>query len=218
MRLLGKGPSRLTPALCRQCLDYAGRYLGGAEIELTMLFADIRGSTALAERMSPSAYSHFISRFFATASNILIRSEALVDRLVGDQVIGLFVPGFAGPHHRRRAISAAQDLLQATGHSSPGGPWIPVGIGVHTGVAFLGSVGSSGSATDITVLGDAPNVAARLSSVAAVGEILISQEAFVTGMALDHLEQRQLELKGKSHPVRVYVLKEYGPKRVFPVE
>jgi adenylate cyclase len=183
-----------------------------------MLFADIRGSTALAERMSPSAYSHFISRFFATASNILIRSEALVDRLVGDQVIGLFVPGFAGPHHRRRAISAAQDLLQATGHSSPGGPWIPVGIGVHTGVAFLGSVGSSGSATDITVLGDAPNVAARLSSVAAVGEILISQEAFVTGMALDHLEQRQLELKGKSHPVRVYVLKEYGPKRVFPVE
>jgi adenylate cyclase len=210
MRLLGKGPSRLTPQLCRQCLDHASRHLGGAEIELTMLFADVRGSTPLAERMSPSAYSQLISRFFATASDVLIHSNALVDRLVGDQVIGIYVPGFAGAEHRQSAIRAAKALLRATGHDTPEGPWIPVGVGVHTDVAFLGSVGSEGSATDITVLGDAPNVAARLSSAAAAGEILISQNAYAPDMNLEHLEQRQLELKGKSQPVGVYVLKEYA--------
>jgi len=210
MRVLGKGPSRLTPLLCRQCQDYASRYLGGAEIELTMLFVDVRGSTSLAEGMRPSAYSQLISRFFAAASEVLIRSNALVDRLVGDQVIGLYVPGFAGPDHRRVAIRAAQDLLLTTGHGAPDGPWIPVGIGLHTGVAFLGSVGSNGKATDITVLGDAPNVAARLSSAAAAGEILISQDAYAAGMDLEHLEQRRLELKGKRQPVTVYVLKEHS--------
>lgn len=136
MRALGKGPSRLTPQLCRQCFDYASQYIGGAEVELTMLFADIRGSTPLAEKMSPSAYSQLISRFFAIASELLIQSDALVDRLVGDQVIGMYAPGFAGPNHRQMAIDAARGLLRATGHDSPEGPWIPVGIGVHTGVAF----------------------------------------------------------------------------------
>ncbi len=109
MRLLGKGPSRLTPQLCRQCHDYAGRYLGGAEIELTMLFADVRGSTTLAEQMSPADFSQLISRFFGLASEIFVRSEGLVDRLAGDQAVGMYVPGFAGPDHRRRAILAGRE-------------------------------------------------------------------------------------------------------------
>src|SRR6185369_16613572 len=116
MRLMGKGPSRLTPQLCQQCFDYASRYIGGAEIELSMLFADVRGSTPLAEKLSPSAYSQLISRFFVTASEVLAHSDALLDRLVGDQVIGLFVPGFAGPNYRQGAIRAAQAILRETGH------------------------------------------------------------------------------------------------------
>lgn len=206
MRILGKGPSRLTPQLCVQCHSYASRYLGGAEVELTMLFADIRGSTTLAEKMSPSEFGQLISRFFAISSDIIISSKALLDRLVGDQVIGLYIPGFAGPDHRRLAIQAARELLQATGHGSSAGPWVPVGIGVHTGIAFVGSVGEAGLATDITVLGDAPNTAARLSSSAAAGEILVSENVIVPELNPDQLETRQLQLKGKSQPVRVYVL------------
>jgi adenylate cyclase len=160
--------------------------------------------------MSPSAYSQLISHFFAVASELLIQSDALVDRLAGDQVIGMYTPGFAGPTHRQVAIRAARDLLRATGHGSPQGPWIPVGIGVHTGIAFLGSVGSSEGATDVTVLGDAPNVAARLSSVARAGEILISRNALDSDLMSESLEQRQLDLKGKSQPVSVYVLKDYS--------
>jgi len=206
MRLLGKGPSRLTPQLCRQCLDYASRHLGGAEIELSMLFADVRGSTALAESMSATAFGQLISRFFATASDVLIHSNALVDRLVGDQVIGLFVPGFAGADHRGQAIRAAQAMMRATGHGLPEGAWIPIGIGVHTGVAFVGSVGLDGQATDITVLGDPPNVAARLASAAAAGEVLVSQAAFAPGLGLEDAPTRSLALKGKSEEVIVSVL------------
>ena len=206
-RIIGKAPSSLTPQLCNQCYGFASQHLGGAEIELTMLFADVRGSTPLAASMSPMAYSQLISRFFGVANEVFIRSDALLNRLVGDQVIGLYVPGFAGSNHRGKAIQAARKLLRETGHDSSEGPWLPIGVGVHTGVAFLGSVGSYEHAVDIAVLGDPPNITARLSSSAAIGEILISEEAYVFDMNLEGLEQRQLTLKGKSQPVAVYVMK-----------
>jgi adenylate cyclase len=98
-------------------------------------------------------------------------------------------------------------LLRKTGHEDSEGPWLPIGVGLHSGVAFLGSVGSNQHATDIAILGDPPNIAARLSSSAATGEILISEEAYVPGTKLEELEKRQLTLKGKSHPVNVYVMK-----------
>src|SRR5262245_27154706 len=205
-KLIGKGPSKLTPQLCEQCYGYTDKYVGGTEIELTMLFADVRGSTPLAESMSPMAFSQLISRFYAVANEVVARSEALMNRLIGDQVIGLYVPGFAGPNHRGKAIHAAQELLRQTGHTTPAGPWLPIGVGVHTGVAFLGSVGSNENTTDIAVLGDPPNTAARLSSSAAVGEILISEEAYVPHLNLEELEKRQLTLKGKSNPINVYVM------------
>lgn len=207
MRILGKGPSRLSPQLCVQCHSYASRYLGGAEVELTMLFADIRGSTTLAEKMNPSEFGQLISRFFAVASDIIVNSQALLDRLVGDQVIGMYIPGFAGPNHRDLAIGAARELLHVTGHDKETGPWIPIGIGIHTGVAFVGSVGDAGIATDITVLGDAANTAARLSSNAGTGEILVSENALTPQLTTLQLEMRSLQLKGKSQPVNVYVLR-----------
>ena len=77
---IGKGPSSLTPQLCRQCYGLASDYLGGTEIELTMLFADVRRSTPLAESMPPLAYSKLISRFFKVASETLVHSEALSTR------------------------------------------------------------------------------------------------------------------------------------------
>ena len=210
-KLIGKGPSKLTPQLCQQCYGFTDKYVGGTEIELTMLFADVRGSTTLAESMSPMAFSKLINRFYLVANEVFARSEALLNRLIGDQVIGLYVPGFAGPNHRGKAIRASQELLRETGHTNTGSPWLSIGVGVHTGVAFLGSVGSNENTTDIAVLGDPPNTAARLSSAAATGEILISEEAYVPDMNLEALERRQLALKGKSKPVNVYVMKAAAP-------
>ena len=210
MRVIGRGPSRLTSEFCQQCQVTSSNYIGGVEFELTLLFADVRGSTSLAEQMSPSEFSLLISRFFAVTSKVMLRSQAWVDRLVGDQVVGMYIPYYTGQNHELVAVNGAKDLLRKTGHEDPTGPWIPLGVGVHTGIAFVGTVGSKDSATDITVLGDAPNVAARLSSLAGPGEILISEDTY-TSAGLDlHLEKRTLELKGKSEPMAVRVLKDYS--------
>lgn len=184
------------------------RHQGGAEVELTLLFADVRGSTTLAEGMSASDFSRLMKRFYLVATEVLVNTDALIERLVGDEVVGLFIPGYAGPEHARQAVQAAQELLRVTGHGDPGGPWLPIGVGVHTGVAYLGAIeGSSGTGADITAMGDNVNITARLSSRAAVGEILLSDATYTaTKLDFGHLEQRQLELKGKSELVDVQVL------------
>jgi len=205
MRLLNRNPSRLNPLYCRICLEAIP--VGGAETELSMVFADVRGSTTLAEGMSPSDFRHLINRFYVAATEVLIHSDALIERLVGDEVIGLFLTGFAGPQHARAAVRAAQELLRATGYGTRQGAWIPVGVGVHTGSAFVGKVGTQ-DVTDITVLGDAANIAARLASQAKPGEALISHEACAAaGLDRAGMEQRQLELKGRAEPVEVAVMR-----------
>ena len=207
MHLLGKNPSNFNPHLCSACDAFARANPGGVEIRLSMLFADIRESTGLAERMNPAEFVKLIDRFFATSTDILSQTDAIIDKLAGDQVSGYYVPGLAGPKHARVAVQAAQALLRATGHGDRDGPWIPVGIGVHTGEAFIGAVGTQGGITDVTALGDAVNIAARLASNARPGEILISQETYSeAGFDLGDLEQRELTLKGRSKLVSVYVL------------
>ncbi len=208
MRLVGKGPSRLTQEFCQQCQALATQHLGGAEVELALLFADVRGSTKLGERMKPAEFSQLIGRFFSASSHVLLDTHAWVDRLSGDQVVGMYLPYFVGPHYVRVAVDAATELLHGTGHDEPGGPWIEVGVGVHWGTAFVGTVGSKEGVTDITVLGDVPNVTARLSSAARAGEILISEDAFERAELHRALEKRSLELKGKSQPMTVHVLRE----------
>lgn len=208
--LYGKRPSNLNPRLCNLCEEFSQKYQGGAEIELTMLFMDVRGSTTLAERMSPKEFSSLINRFYTTASRILVDTNALIDKIMGDQVAGIYTPGIAGQDHARQAISAAMQIMLETGHQQSNGPWLPLGAGVHTGITFIGSVGTAGSTRDITVLGDAANTAARLSSHAKEGEILISHDAYTkAGMQGGTSEERQVELKGKTQTVDVHVLTDY---------
>jgi adenylate cyclase len=205
MHLLGRDQSRYNPRFCEKCKVF--EHPGGAEVPLTMLFADVRGSTSLAEQMTAREFGRLINRFYSVASHVLIQTDALVDRLMGDEAIGLYIPGFAGPDHPRRAIDAAQELLRRTGHRVKAGPWIPVGIGIHTGPAFVGVVGEEASAMDFTALGDNVNIAARLASAAGSGEILISEAAFSAAhLQSETLERRQLELKGKTEAIGVYIL------------
>src|SRR5687768_13283576 len=194
-------------------MGFANRYPGGAEIEISMLFVDVRGSTGLAERMSAADFGRLMNRFYGAATDVLIRTNAVIDKLVGDEVIGLYLPIFTGADHARPAVLAAEELLTTTGHADAAGPWLSVGVGVHTGVAFVGTVGGAeGSVSDITALGDNVNITARLASLAGPGEALISESAYTAGGAhLGELERRSLELKGKSEPVSVRVLR-VGPR------
>jgi adenylate cyclase len=210
LRFMGSAPSSFSPRLCSGCEKSARKYEVGAEVELTMIFADVRDSTPLAEAKGPSGFKEIIGRFYKETSKVLIEHNAMVNRLMGDQVIALFVPRFVGKNHAGVALDAAKDLLRVTGHGHEAGiePWIPVGAGVHTGTAYVGAVGAADGVTEIAVLGSAANLCARLSSKAAAGEILISEESVKSGnLDITGLESRSLELKGVSQPVLVRVMK-----------
>jgi adenylate cyclase len=190
-------------------MAFCRRYPGGAEIELTMLFADLRGSTAIAQRGSAGEYAGTMNRFYSTATDVLIRTDAYIDKVVGDEVIGLYFPLFAGRVHAQRAVEAAWELLRAATFDNVGRRLFPLGIGVHTGTAFVGTVaGAEGTITDIAALGNEVNLTARLSSAASSGEALISEAACrASGLDLNHLSRRQVELRGHAKVLDVRVMR-----------
>jgi adenylate cyclase len=204
----GVHKSAKNPRFCAGCYSMTEQFPGGAEVVLTMLFVDVRGSTTLAEKMNAAEFGRLMNRFYEAAINVLVQADAFIDKLVGDEVTALFIPGFAGKEHARRAVEAGQALLRVTGHQDLNGPWVPVGVGIHTGLAWVGSiVGASGAATDFTALGDNVNITARLASKAGAGEVLISEATYnAARIETEGLERRDLELKGKSELVSVRVL------------
>ncbi|CAN5786405.1 adenylate/guanylate cyclase domain-containing protein [soil metagenome] len=205
MRLIGKRPSQANPNMCNTCQEHMVRHHGGAEVEGAMLFADIRGSTSLAERMTAAEFHDLLDRFYRVASQAVFEHDGIVDKFVGDELVAHFFPGFAGERYVSRAVDAARALLQSTGHAQPGGPWVPVGAGVHAGKAWFGAVGG-GTHVELTAVGDAVNTAARLASSAGAGEILVSTDAASAAGVDSTSERRSLQLKGKSEPIEVVVL------------
>jgi adenylate cyclase len=208
----GIKPSTLNPRYCNDCELIGAEYPGGAETDVAMLFVDIRGSTTLAQDMTPAAFSAVIDRFYRVASDVLIDAGALIEKLIGDEVTAIFAPGFAGPGYVREAVEAGRRLLEAgTGHDSELG--VPVGAGVHAGRAFVGAVGQAGRLITISALGDAVNVAARLASLAGPGEMLVSDDACrMAGLDGPGYPARRLELKGRTVPVGVRVVTAANPR------
>ena len=205
LRLLGKGRWPGNPAYCGGCFRDLYSHRDGAEIECTLFFADVRGSTGLAETLRPNAYRELLDRFYATATEVLVRHEAVVDKFVGDEVVGIFIPAMTGSH-ALQAIETGLDLLRATGHDG-GAPWVPIGIGVNTGTAYVGAVGTA-EHVEFTALGDVVNVTARLASAAARGELLVTEAAAKSaGISIEGFEHRSLDLRGKSTGTEVVVLR-----------
>jgi adenylate cyclase len=206
MRAIAYGPSPLNRRLCKWCIRAVHKHPGGAEVEISVLFADVRGSTAIAERMPPQEFSRLMARFYGAAATVIDEWDGIVDKFVGDGAVALFIPGFAGSDYAADAIAAAQDLLQQTGNDGPE-PWISVGAGVHTGTSFVGAVGE-GDARDFTALGDTVNTAARLTGLAGPGEILVSAAAATAGgLETTGLERRTLELRGREQGVDAWLLR-----------
>lgn len=207
-RLLGVAPSQMNPHICNLCERFAEQYAGGTEMEATILFADIRGSTNLAEKMSTYEFSQLISQFFNETVKPLYSHNALIEKFSGDGLTAFFVPAFAGPNHARTAIRAGKAILHALGYTRGKTPWVPVGLGIHTGTAYIGSIKTAGGRTDITILGDTVNTTARLCAQAQAGEILVSEEsATASGLPFNGHERRTLTLKGKENPVDAWVIR-----------
>ncbi len=202
MKRFGRGPSRKNPTMCSICFEQAP--MGGVQLEIGVLFADVRGFTSLAEHMAPDDVATLLNRFYAAASEVLTRS-AIVDKLVGDEVMALYLPRLIGEHWVDDVVRDAADLLTAVGYGTPEGPWLPLGVGIDIGQAYVGNVGA-GDVKDFTALGDVVNTASRLQSAATAGQVVMSQRLF------DRLATRppnaspvSLELKGKqaAEPARV---------------
>ncbi|MFL5780035.1 MAG: adenylate/guanylate cyclase domain-containing protein [Thermoleophilaceae bacterium] len=174
MGRVGYGPSRKNPALCNTCFEKAP--MGGVEMEIGVLFADVRGFTSMAEGMEPGAVAGLLNRFYETATKILGRS-AIIDKLVGDEVMALYVPQLLSKQFEKDMLRDATDLLQAVGYEGGAEPWLRLGVGLDVGRAFVGNVGS-GDVKDFTALGDVVNTAARLQSSAEAGQIVISERVF----------------------------------------
>lgn len=208
-RLVGRVRWAKNPNYCRRCFETLDEFRGGAEVDCSLLFADVRGSTSLAERMSPAAFHGLMQRFYSAAEVALFHHDAILDKFVGDEVMAIYIPALTGERHAARAVETGRELLQVTGHGDRDGAWLPIGIGVHSGVAFVGSVAPRPT-TSFTALGDVVNVAARLASAAGPGELLVSDAAASAAQlaptSAEVAEHRDLELKGKSDRVGVVVI------------
>jgi adenylate cyclase len=211
LRLAGFRPWRRNPHFCEQCEAVLAKERGGAEIEIAMLYADVRGSTQLAARMSPTEFAALMQRFFRVATEVFTKTDAVVDKMVGDEVIGLYLPGFTGADYRQRVVRAGLGLLRATGHDDPAGPWLSIGVGVHAGKTFVGSIGVEDGNYQLAALGDPMNFCARLVASAKAGEMVMSEAVWNDVSGSTSAEPRSLELKGYAEPVEAWVTRVTPP-------
>jgi adenylate cyclase len=191
----------LNQQICKFCISGIAKQRGGAEIPVSLLYADVRGSTDLAETMAPAEFRSALSPFFTTVAKAVDRESGVIDHIVGDGVMAMWIPGFVGDDHPRRAVAAgrraAAELIANTRFSA--------GVGVHSGVAYVGVVGEPGS-LDFTVVGDTANTAARLGSAGSRGELVLSADIVsAAGVDTAELERRVLDLKGKAEPFPAWV-------------
>ena len=195
--MMGRKPSRKNPNLCQYCFDHLPS--GGIEIDIGVVFADVRSSTAMGERSSATEFAERLNRFYATATAVLIQHDGLVDKLIGDEVMGLFISGLAGADYREKAARAALELASAADD-------LPIGVAANAGVAFVGNVGS-GTVMDFTALGDAVNVGARLQSHASPGEVVLA-DALYALVQHDHPSARheRIDVRGREEPVDIAVI------------
>jgi adenylate cyclase len=177
---------------------------GGATLTIGVLFADVRGSTALAEQMSPKAFAQTLNRFYSDVTKVIVR-HGIVDKLIGDEVMGLYFPPLtAGGRYVDAMVSDARDLLRAVGYGTAEGSRLDIGVGLDLGPAFVGVIGE-GDVRDFTALGDVVNTAARLQAAARGGQIVMSDDVATTAGVTEG-EPVVLDVKGKADPIRARVI------------
>ncbi|WP_106094105.1 adenylate/guanylate cyclase domain-containing protein [Enhygromyxa salina] len=181
----------------------------GANREVTMLFADIRGFTSMSERHTPEEMVETLNNYFEFMVDVLFKHGGTLDKYVGDEIIGLFGAPVELPDAPVRAVRCALDMLKALEEfnltrASEGKETIRIGIGINSGRVIAGAIGSSRT-LQYTVIGDAVNIAARLCSVAKSAEIIISPSTMSQCQAYVIGEQREpVTVKGKAEPIQIW--------------
>jgi class 3 adenylate cyclase/GAF domain-containing protein len=199
----------VSPAVIEQ-LDPDRIQLGGRVEEITTLFADLQGFTALGETVDPETLVSVLNRYLASAAEAILAEEGTIDKFLGDAIMAWFNAPMPQPDHRLRAARAALGIRRAAAglrEEMPEQFRLSYRVGVHTGPALLGLVGTE-SRVEYTAIGDSVNTAKRLQENAAVGQILLSREA--AGPILDELDAEEgapVQVQGKRAPLAVWELK-----------
>jgi adenylate cyclase len=201
---LGYRPSRKNPHLCVTCVEASPP--GGVTVDTGVLFADLRGFTAQSEGRTPRETSELLRRFYKCAEDTFF-PEAIIDKVIGDEVMALYLPflrpGVPDDEIKRLMFEQSKQLLRAVGYGSEQEPFVPVGIGIDYGEAFVGNIGER-ALYDFTAVGDVVNTASRLQGEASGGEIVLS-ERVAEGLADSERGERvSLGLKGKAEPFPAY--------------
>lgn len=179
--------------------------VGGKRMTLSVLHADIRGYTNLAEERSPEAVMDLLLRFHGAAVEALQATGATIDRYIGDALLAFWNAPIPQADHVQLAIRGAQAVQSATRNLEA---TVGYGIGLHTGEAVVGNLGSE-QYMHYTAIGDTVNVAARLQTLAGHGEIVCSAAVISeSGLALRTIAMPKQVLKGRSHPIDAFRIEE----------
>ncbi|WP_439154214.1 adenylate/guanylate cyclase domain-containing protein [Yoonia sp.] len=208
-RRMGLEPSSRNPFFCNACDGFLKAYPGGAEVDLSILFCDLRGSVSLSASMSPREFKQLITFMRETIIPVLWQAEGFVLQFQGDAVIGVWPPGFSGKDYASKAVNGGMKLPRAIERTPFNGSALPVGTAIHTGRAYLSTVASlNGDMQEVSAFGFDVNVAARLASSAKAGEVLISEAALkAAGRTIDDDAMCSYELKGIDENIRATPLK-----------
>ena len=177
--------------------------LGGEKRVCTYLFTDVRGFTAMSEHMDPERVTQIMNRALTIQSDAVKKYGGMVDKYIGDAMMAIFNAPLDLQDHEKAAVLCAQEIQKEFRESDIG---VSIGIGLNTGEAVIGNLGSS-TRFDYTAIGSAVNIAARCeSSCKAVGVDLIIAEptAIASGMTFKVLEP--IEAKGITEPLKIYTL------------
>jgi adenylate cyclase len=175
-------------------------------VEVTALFADLRGFTSFSENTDPVEVMELLNRYFGVAVPIVIRNGGTVIQFVGDAMLAVFDAPTPAPDHEFRAARTALEMQEAIAAVADDDDAPRFRIGINTGVALIGNIGSS-EMRSFNVVGDAVNVASRLETSAEPGTVVIGESthrAVADRVVATHLGR--LELKGKEAGVDAYLL------------
>jgi len=207
----------ISPQIAREIVsraDAGDLHLGGEEREVSVLFADIRGFTRISEQLSPEGIVKMLNTYLSAISDAVVRHDGIVNKFGGDNIMAVWNAPQSQPEHALLAAKAAweaqqkvAELRQSDSRLFP----VQFGIGINTGIALAGNIGSAGR-TEYTVIGDSVNTASRICGSAPGGEIWIGVETY--NQTKDYIETEELEaqkLKGKSEAIKVYRIAGWRP-------
>lgn len=200
---MGLQASSRNPFFCNACDGFLNAFPGGAEVDLAIMFCDLRGSVALSASMTPKQFKELVVFMRETIIPVLWRSEGFVLQFQGDSIIGVWPPGFSGKDYAQKAVDGAFKMSKALEAATFNGQKVPVGISLHAGRAYLGTVASVGNdLQEVSAFGYDVNVAARLSDAAEAGEVLISEAALnAAGKQKNTVDLQPFTLKGVETPI-----------------